>query len=261
MSVFFLFLLSILQPALANRQVAVLEFEAANMSDAILLKLSESARVTARDVLPQSEFQLLMRENMVQILRDNELDPSCVEGGCEVETGRNIGADYIISGAVLPLEGQYLLTLKLFATETGNLLSAEETETYTELELLQSLKFATRALLAKGLNIVRLQYEEAHRFLQSDQPRERPSTCFAWRVKTNELSCLKAGEMHRDGEGVPENGTEAERMFHLGCGATKRSWSCVHLATALLERDALQSVSLFRHLCDFSSGGIGRSRL
>ena len=71
--------------ASASQLVAVLEFNAVGIDHAVLLKLSDSARVAAREVLPNDKYRLMTRENMVQILRDNELDPSCVEGECEVE--------------------------------------------------------------------------------------------------------------------------------------------------------------------------------
>ena len=52
----------------ASQLVAVLEFRGTGVDEAILLKLSDSARVAAREVLPRSEYRLMTRENMVQIL-------------------------------------------------------------------------------------------------------------------------------------------------------------------------------------------------
>ena len=95
----------------------------------------------------------MTRENMVQILQDNEIDPNCIEGACEVETGRNIGADLIISGDVMKLDGQYLLSLKLYETESGTLLSADETEATRTLELIHNVRPLTKRLIKKGLGI------------------------------------------------------------------------------------------------------------
>ena len=136
-----------------ERMVAVLEFNGVGVDDQVLLKLADSARVTSRNALPISSYHMLTRENMFQILSDNEIDPSCVEGQCAVETGRNIGADLIISGDVLKLEGQYLLSLKLYETESGNLLSAWDVETSKALKLIQEVEPATLTLLEKGLGI------------------------------------------------------------------------------------------------------------
>ena len=76
-----------------------------------------------------------------------------MEGECEVETGRNIGADLIIAGDVLKLDGQYLLTLKLYATDSGNLLSATEAEAAKGLTLVHKAGPATTALLRDGLGL------------------------------------------------------------------------------------------------------------
>ena len=87
--------------AYAGKLVAVLEFGGIGIESSVLEKLSDTTRVASRNVLPKSEYDLMTRENMVQILQDNEIDPNCIEGACEVETGRNIGADLIISGDVM----------------------------------------------------------------------------------------------------------------------------------------------------------------
>ena len=136
-----------------ERVVAVLEFNGVGVDNQVLLKLADSVRVTSRNALPNSTYHMLTRENMFQILSDNEIDPNCVEGQCAVETGRNIGADLIISGDVLKLDGQYLLTLKLYETDTGNLLSAWDVETSKALKLIHEVDPATLILLEKGLGI------------------------------------------------------------------------------------------------------------
>ena len=139
--------------ALASQLVAVLEFRGVALDDQVLLKLSDSVRVAARETLPKSDYVLMTRENMVQILRDNELDPNCIRGECEVETGRNIGAELIISGDVLKLSGQYLLTIKLYETASGNLLSAKEAEAESELALVREVGPITKSVLQDGLGV------------------------------------------------------------------------------------------------------------
>ena len=139
-------LLSLCSVASASQLVAVLEFGGAGVHDAVLLKLSDSARVAARKAL-STDYGLLTRENMVQILQDNEVDPSCIEGTCEVETGRNIGAEWIITGDVATLEGKYFLTLKLYQTETGQLMSATETTADTVVQLIDALAPTTQQLI------------------------------------------------------------------------------------------------------------------
>ena len=45
-------------------------------------------------------------------------------GECAVETGRNIGADYVVTGEVLSFAGQLRINLTLHETQTGNLISS-----------------------------------------------------------------------------------------------------------------------------------------
>ena len=152
-AVFVVYLWLLPSSALASKLVAVLEFRGAGIDNAVLMKLSDSARLAAREQLPKSEYRLMTRENMVQILRDNELDPSCVEGECEVETGRNIGADVIIAGDVLRVEGQYQMVLKLYETETGNLLGGKEITALTLVDFINQIKPATTSMLVEGMNL------------------------------------------------------------------------------------------------------------
>ena len=150
---FFLVCFISLSTAFATPMVAVLEFSGIGIEDDVLNQLSDSVRVAARDALPVADYDLMTRENMMRILEDNEIDPSCIEGACEVDTGRNIGADLIIAGQLRRLEGQNLLTLKLYDTDSGKLLSGQKSESGSVLELDHQAEAATRALLGKGLGI------------------------------------------------------------------------------------------------------------
>ena len=84
--------------------VAVLEFNGLGVNDAVLKKLADSSRVAVRSALPKDDFDIMTRENLEQILADNEIDSRCIKDSCEVETGRYIGADLIIAGEVLLLK-------------------------------------------------------------------------------------------------------------------------------------------------------------
>jgi hypothetical protein len=68
------------------------------------------------------------------------------EGDCDVETARNIGADLVVSGQVLKVEGTYLLTLKLHETGRGSLLSTAEARGATELQVLDAVRPAAENL-------------------------------------------------------------------------------------------------------------------
>ena len=110
------------------QRVAVLEFRGVNVQPAIALKLSDQARLATLDVLNRQDYEVMTRENMMQILSDMGKDASCLEGVCEVDIGRNVGADIIVTGDILKTEGVYYLTLKLYETHRGTLLSGEDIE-------------------------------------------------------------------------------------------------------------------------------------
>ena len=67
----------------------------------------------------------MTRDNMLVMLKDMGLS-ECVEGNCEVETGRNIGAKLVVAGSVVDIGGTHIVSIKLYDCESGGLLSAQE---------------------------------------------------------------------------------------------------------------------------------------
>jgi hypothetical protein len=136
-----------------NKRIAVLEFTGIGVEPPILEKLSDQSRIVAANVLPQDTYLVMTRENMMQVLVDMGKDISCTSGSCEVEVGRNIGADFIISGNILRVEGLYLLTLKLHDTGSGNLLSGREITNASLVNLMGDIQDGSSILLQQGLDI------------------------------------------------------------------------------------------------------------
>ena len=96
----------------------------------------------------------------MQILKDMGKDASCIEGSCEVEIARNIGADYVISGTITLISETYLLTVKLHNTETNALLASEQIEQKDPLLLVKQMTDLGMKLVfdgglktKKGLNL------------------------------------------------------------------------------------------------------------
>jgi len=58
----------------------------------------------------------MTRENMMVLLKDMG-KKDCSEGDCEVETARNIGADFVVSGSVVRIDAAFVVTLKLHETK------------------------------------------------------------------------------------------------------------------------------------------------
>ena len=87
----------------------------------------------------------------VAVLQDQNKDATCFEGSCEVEIGRNIGADYIISGQVVQIEGTYLYSVKIHNTETGALVGTHRIEGDSGLSLVRNTSQQTQELISSTL--------------------------------------------------------------------------------------------------------------
>ena len=61
---------------------------------------------------------------------------SCAEGNCEVEIGRNIGADIIVSGSIafFEEEGFFCPQHKMFSSESGTLMATFEENATSKLD-------------------------------------------------------------------------------------------------------------------------------
>ncbi len=68
-------------------------------------------------------LEVMTRENLLVLLQASGKDLGGCEGECEVDTGRRIGADAVVSGEVLKVGSRYKMSLKLHETKSGRLLS------------------------------------------------------------------------------------------------------------------------------------------
>ena len=125
-------------PAYAEERLAILEFR--NIDNA--MSRSEVGYIAEifRDLgakMGRRGLSVMTKENILQLLPPGKTLEQC-QGECEVETGRNIGADYVLSGEVrkLPEGLGYRLTAKIHQTRNGSLLSSEIYEgiTFKQLE-------------------------------------------------------------------------------------------------------------------------------
>jgi hypothetical protein len=134
--------------AAAAPVVGVLEFRdkvpAEQRIDAAYL--SDQVRAAVKEVLPRS--RVITRENMLVLLQSSGRSLEECESECEVETGRRIGADLVVSGELLRFGTQYRLNMKLHATQQGELLSGSVAGGATAEELEGDLRPAVRRLLA-----------------------------------------------------------------------------------------------------------------
>jgi len=132
----------------AAERLAVLELQAKALEADEILLLSDEVRGAVVRALG-GKVQVMTRENMEVMLTDMGIDASCVaEGACEVETARNLGVDYVVSGTIVGMGGKQIASIKLHQTHSGTLLGAERATGADSLELLEALDATVGKLMA-----------------------------------------------------------------------------------------------------------------
>lgn len=97
--------------------------------------------------LQQGGWRVITRENLVALLQAAGQDLAACEGECEIETGRRIGADLVVSGELQRLGAKYRLSLRLHDTAEGRLLSTAFGSGATVDELDEVTRSAAKDLL------------------------------------------------------------------------------------------------------------------
>ncbi len=101
-------------------KLAVLELrDEASLEPGAVRYLAEVVRGEAVRLAPGHLF-VLTRENLLAMLPP-DVDLADCEGACEVETGRNIGADHLVTGTVVRLGDGLRVALKLHDMSSGAL--------------------------------------------------------------------------------------------------------------------------------------------
>jgi TolB-like protein len=145
----------------AGKRLAVLELKAARMEGDVLDAFADAVRGGAVDGVAGRGVDVMTRENMMVLLREMGRK-DCTEGDCEVETARNIGADFVVSGSVARVEQAYVVTLKLHETKGGSLLGTEMVQARSQLDLLSLLRERGQKLAARivGSRPVALKHQD-----------------------------------------------------------------------------------------------------
>ncbi len=132
-------------------RVAVLDFHDSSTGRATpeeVLYLSDLVRGVARRVLPADRYLLMTRENIQEMLPQGRTLADCV-GDCAVDTGRKLGADYVVTGEVTAFGGQIRVTVNLHGMQTGNLIDQVRPGAPNVLGVEKDLEEQARALLLK----------------------------------------------------------------------------------------------------------------
>ena len=118
--------------AFAVKRLAVLEFRGVGVQKEILTLITDGVRLGVLDGLNEhkidgQEVLVMTKENMMDMLNQMGKSAADCQGECKVELGRNIGADYVISGELFKVDELYILNVKMHETAQGKLMSGEET--------------------------------------------------------------------------------------------------------------------------------------
>jgi len=117
------------QAAFAVNNVAVLEL-IYNESVAEIIKIEESRHMTdelrrqAVMALPKGEYSVLTRDNIIALIPPDEKEAECLAQGCAVDIGRAIGAEYITQGTIGKFGNKLTISVELYETISGKLLSS-----------------------------------------------------------------------------------------------------------------------------------------
>ncbi len=131
------------------KRVAVLEFRnPAGLQNQEIDYLTDLIRTEARKMLPRDRYILMTKENIYDMLPPDKKDLSQCEGQCEVETGRSIGADYLVTGDVVDFGGELRVTVRLYDVATSNLLESRKAAGNKVLDLEVPLERVASVLFA-----------------------------------------------------------------------------------------------------------------
>ena len=111
----------------AELKAAVLDLgnrAAPKLNDDAARFLTDIIREVVRDGMPSNLVDLMTRENLNVLLaaQNISLEQCYARSQCEVELGKNLGADWVVSGEVLLYDDVLKVVLKLHKTGSGTLL-------------------------------------------------------------------------------------------------------------------------------------------
>ena len=132
----------------AEHRVAVLEFDASRAgADIDRTYFSDLVRGAVHKAAPQ--LFVMTRESTVELLKASGKKLEDCAGECEVETGKLLGADYVVSGRLTRVGTRFSLTLRLHATATGELLDTAEARGKSLDELVDNAAGASAGLVRR----------------------------------------------------------------------------------------------------------------
>ncbi|GBU26367.1 hypothetical protein R83H12_03063 [Fibrobacteria bacterium R8-3-H12] len=146
------------QFAFAINNVAVLEL-LPNESVRQNIRVEESRHLTdelrrqAVMNLPKGEYSVLTRDNIIALLPPDEKEAQCLSESCAVEIGRAIGAEYITQGTIGKFGSKLTISVELYESMSGKLLSSIVFESENIEGLLSAIRSEAKPLFQSILDL------------------------------------------------------------------------------------------------------------
>ena len=109
--------------------------------------LTEMVRTTSLR-LPSGRYQVITRENLLALLPPEVSLEECTDAQCEIEFGRMVGADFVVTGEIARFGEVLQIQLRLYRTLDGILVSGESGRARSEEEVPDAVEEVTLALLS-----------------------------------------------------------------------------------------------------------------
>jgi hypothetical protein len=135
--------------ASASDRLAVLEVTGSAVGEDMRRAITDRARAAALDPARRAGLAVMTRESTALVIQ--QMGGQCLDGQCEIEIAKTIGAAFVVTGEVRKLEGAYFSDLKLHDTDKGTLLAVEAYQAKDPLDLLDQTAGAADRLVAAGL--------------------------------------------------------------------------------------------------------------
>ena len=191
--------------------------------------IADQVRGALLEGLPAA--RLMTRENLLVLLESAGKSAAECEGECEVDTGRRVGADLVVSGEVLRFGSNFKVQLKLHDTRDGRLLSSGAASGKTVDELDAALGPAVKKLvgaLTAPATAPTAPVSPRASATQGSEKEQAPSAQGASELGTPPAGmadaacsladadeCFTTGLKSEKGEGVPRDEKRAVQLYAL----------------------------------------------
>jgi len=114
--------------------------------------LTDELRKQAVTILPKNEYTVMTRDNIIALMPPDEKEAKCLAESCAVDIGRAIGAEYVTQGSIGKFADQLTISVELYETMSGKLLSSIVFESKDIASLLSVIRAEAKPLFQSILD-------------------------------------------------------------------------------------------------------------